>query len=385
MSTFLFYKKIISYGGAENLLLNHYDSLLKEKKKVKIITFQNKLLGNFTQKKNIIVVKNMLGFFLYLIKNVSKNKTIICHSGYINVYLASLFFKIDYSVFLHQPSLLSFNESDKFAFRNLEKLESDKKLDLFKENIKILKRLRKKITFLQRQYFNYRFLLSRIALKKAKNTFVLSKISKKEKKTLYGIDSHNLNGAINNKNILKYKKRLSQKNDNLYFCIVARLDINKRIKKFIRSINSSKNKNKLYLDIYGKGPQLEDIKKTIKILDLNNNIKCKGFLSEEEKLITINKYDYFICLDMTDFRISSYESLKARTPVILTTETYPDEDLKDLNCFLYCQPKKKNISQFINKLYENKNSELINWNLVEERLSRVVWHNYFKKINLHVL
>jgi len=385
MNTYLFYKKIINHGGAENLLLNHHKSLSKEKGKVKIITFENRLFVNNSIKKDIIVVKNIFGFFLLLLKNGIKNKKIICHSGYIDVYLASLFFKIDYSVFLHQPTLLSFNESDKFAFKNLEKLESDKKLDLFKENIQILKRLRKKITFLQKQYFNYRFLLSRLALKKAKNTFVLSEISKVEKKTLYGINSHALIGAINNKSVLKYKKNLSEKNNNLYFCIVARLDVNKRIKKFIRSINSSKNKDKLYFDIYGKGPQLNDIKKTINILGLSNNVKCKGFLSEEEKLNTINKYDYFICIDMADFRISSYESLKARTPVILTTETYPDEDLKGLNCFLFCQPNKKNISRLINDLYENKNLNSINWNLIEEKLSKVEWYNYFKKINFHVL
>ena len=185
MNTYLFYKKIINHGGAENLLLNHYKSLSKEEKKVKIITFQNKLFVNDSIKKDIIDVKNIFGFFLYLLKNGIRNKKIICHSGYIDVYLASLFFKIDYSVFLHQPSLLSFNESDKFAFKNLERLESDEKLDLFKENIQILKRLSKKITFLQKQYFNYRFLLSKLALKKAKNTFVLSEVSKKEKKTLY--------------------------------------------------------------------------------------------------------------------------------------------------------------------------------------------------------
>ena len=222
-------------------------------------------------------------------------------------------------------------------------------------------------------------MLFKLALKKAKNTFVLSEVSKKEKKTLYGIDSYALIGAINNKSVLKYKNNLSEKNDNLYFCIVARLDINKRIKTFIRSINSSKNKDKLFLDIYGKGPQLNDIKKTINILKLSNNVKCKGFLSEEDKLTTINKYDYFICVDMADFRISSYESLKARTPVILTTETYPDEDLKDLNCFLFCQPNKKNMLQLINNLFENKNLNSINWKLVEEKLSKVEWYNYFKK------
>ena len=81
MSTYLFYKKIINHGGAENLLLNHYNSLIKEGKKVKIITYQNKLFENSSLNKDIIDVKNIFGFFLFLIKNNNKNKTIICHSG----------------------------------------------------------------------------------------------------------------------------------------------------------------------------------------------------------------------------------------------------------------------------------------------------------------
>ena len=385
MSTYLFYKKIINHGGAENLLLNHYKSLIKDGEKVKIITFKNKLFENSHFETSIIDVNNIIGLFLFLIKNNNKNKTIICHSGYIDIFFISLFFKINYSVFLHQPTLLSFNESDKYAFKNLEKLKAEKKLNLFSENIKIFKRLKEGMTFYQKQYCNYRFLLSRLALKKAKNTFVLSETSREEKKTLYGINSRVLKGAINNKDILKYKKSLSNKNDNMYFCIVARLDINKRIKKFIRSISSSKNKDKLYLDIYGKGPQLNDIKKTINILKLNNNIKCKGFLPEDEKLNVINKYDFFVCIDMADFRISAYESLKARTPVILTAETYPDKDFKDLNCFFYCRPNNKDILQIINKLYVNKNLKSINWNLVEKKLLKVEWNNYFKEINSHVL
>ena len=242
MSTYLFYKKIINHGGAENLLLNHYKSLIKDGEKVKIITFKNKLFENSHFETSIIDVNNIIGLFLFLIKNNNKNKTIICHSGYIDIFFISLFFKINYSVFLHQPTLLSFNESDKYAFKNLEKLKAEKKLNLFSENIKIFKRLKEGMTFYQKQYCNYRFLLSRLALKKAKNTFVLSETSREEKKTLYGINSRVLKGAINNKDILKYKKSLSNKNDNMYFCIVARLDINKRIKKFIRSISSSKNR-----------------------------------------------------------------------------------------------------------------------------------------------
>ena len=63
----LFYKKIINRGGAENLLLNHYESLKSKDNTVKIITYKNLLIKK--KHKDIIIVNNFIGLILYMLKN----------------------------------------------------------------------------------------------------------------------------------------------------------------------------------------------------------------------------------------------------------------------------------------------------------------------------
>ena len=381
MNVFLFYKKIINHGGAENLLLNHYLDLKKKGNQVKILTYQNHLFKDNKISKDIITVKNIFGLIFFLKK--FKDKVFICHSGYIEIFFLTLFDKIKYSIFLHQPTLLSFNETDKFALNNLRKFEIDIKLNIFKENMKLYKKIKKKFNLFEKTYINLRYLISRFIIKNANAIFVLSQASKIEKKILYDKEAYFLRGALKN-NFIVSEKKFNENNQNLYFCIVSRLDINKRIKVFLRAIKNSNYHERIFLDIFGKGPQLEDIKKSIKILNLEKNVKYKGFLNEKDKLNTISKYNYFVCLDMADFRISSYESLKACTPVILTTETSPDKDFEGLNCLIYCAPQKKKIINQIDMLFE-ENKKMINWKLVEKQLINVTWENYFKQINIHAL
>ena len=377
----LFYKKIINRGGAENLLLNHYESLKNKDNTVKIITYKNLLIKK--KHKDIIIVNNFIGLILYMLKNYDSR--IICHSGYLDIFFASLLLKVKYYVFLHQPSLLSFNETDKYALKVLEKLNRNDKINIFKHKMKFFKRIKKNLSFYVQTKINIRYIISRIALKRAANTFVLSRAAVKEKKLMYDIVSQHAIGAIKNNQITRYKNNLNKNGKNYYFCIVSRLDINKRIKTVIRSIRKAKYCKNFFLDIYGSGEQLDDLNRCIRILGLQKNIKCKGFLPERDKIKVLNKYDYSICLDMADFRISAYESLLARTPVILSTETEKYKIFDDSNCFIYCEPKIYKVRNLLDKIYNGKLLNNIKWKTVEENLNELKWSNYFKKINSYVL
>ena len=88
---------------------------------------------------------------------------------------------------------------------------------------------------------------------------------------------------------------------------------------------------------------------------------------------------------MADFRISAYESLLARTPVILSTETEKYKIFDDSNCFIYCEPKIYKVRNLLDKIYNGKLLNNIKWKTVEENLNELKWSNYFKKINSYVL
>jgi glycosyltransferase involved in cell wall biosynthesis len=79
-----------------------------------------------------------------------------------------------------------------------------------------------------------------------------------------------------------------------------------------------KNQNfAFHLVIGGYGPMLEDMKKTVGLLELNDNVEFVGELEEEEIILEFNKNDYFI--HNSNYEVASVvcsESLCCGTPVI---------------------------------------------------------------------
>ena len=110
----------MALGGAEILLFKHYDSIIDKDLCCEIVTYSNGIedYGN----RNIVEVKNFLGLLFYLILNAKKVK-IIGSSGHIQLFIASFFSFNTFNYLLHQPSTMSYNEYDKYAFNNLNKLD----------------------------------------------------------------------------------------------------------------------------------------------------------------------------------------------------------------------------------------------------------------------
>ena len=208
----------------------------------------------------------------------------------------------------------------------------------------------------------------------------VNKSSYIDKQILYNKPAISIRGAIKKvqKLEINYKKN---NNKNINLVIVSRIDINKRISKVIRAIKRANKK--INLDIYGVGEYSSHLKKVIKLLNLEDKIKLKGFLEEKNKTEIINQYDYFVCVDMADFRISCFEALNSKTPVILTKESFPNEDFDNLKCFNYTDVDSKSLINTLNNL-THKNNLRIDWSLVEIKLKKLVWHNYFKKLNEYI-
>ena len=147
----------------------------------------------------------------------------------------------------------------------------------------------------------------------------------------------------------------------------------------IKSLNLSSNKN-IILDIYGIGKYEEHLKKLIKVLDLEKKVFLKGFLNENLKFNTISSYDYFLCLDMADFRLSCFESLKCKTPVILTTESFPNPGFDSLKCLIYSNPDIKSLKIIFDCLNKDELNK-IDWDQLKISLEKLEWSNYFRKID----
>ena len=332
----LFYKNLINHGGAERLLLKHYN-YLNINNNCQIVTFKNNLFKD--SEYEVIEVKGVLGLIIYLCKN--RFYRIYGSSGHIEIFIASLLSFSKYYYFIHQPSTMSFNEFDKYAFNNLDKLRSliDKRYYL------LFKKIKKKINYIDQMKINIRYILSKYALKYAKNTFVLSSFAEAEKKTLYNINAKHLCGAISKIYPLKINKN---KKEKVRIISLSRLDKNKRIDRVIKAIKILDNRN-IYLDIYGIGNEYENLSNLISRLNLNKQIKLKGFLDDNLKSKVFQEYDYCICIDFADYRITSIESINFSCPVIISSDTSMRE-IDQYNFLLFCDPSVKGIINFFKKL-----------------------------------
>lgn len=369
----LFYKRLENIGGAENLLIKEYEFFSKNYD-CYIITYENKIL-----KKDFKVLEVSNIFYLIVKIFLINPSVIICSSGYVDIHIATFIQLKKFYTHIHQPSLMSFNETDKFTFKNLEKLKAK-----FSSNKAIIKNInlfiwiRKRLSFKKKIRIYLRYFISKWAIKRSKGIFVLSEYAMEEKKILYDIQNiYSLRGAIENSNLINSSK--DKEKDKIKLIIISRLDINKRISKVIRSLNLSSNKN-IILDIYGKGKYEEYLKKLIKVLDLEKKVFLKGFLNENLKFNTISSYDYFLCLDMADFRLSCFESLKCKTPVILTTESFPNPGFDSLKCLIYSNPDIKSLKIIFDCLNKDEQNK-INWDQLKTSLEKLEWSNYFRKID----
>ena len=129
MKIILFYKQITQIAGAEILLIETYKKISKHNDCEIIVFDYNKEIVDKSLK--IKKVGSTFGLFFYLLK--IKQPIIIGSSGHINLFIACIFQNKKYSYHIHQPSIFSYNEYDKYAFKNIFKLKN-----LFIDNTKYL-------------------------------------------------------------------------------------------------------------------------------------------------------------------------------------------------------------------------------------------------------
>ncbi len=116
-----------------------------------------------------------------------------------------------------------------------------------------------------------------------------------------------------------FKKKQSLHNTKIKFVTVCRLTKEKGLEKLIRIF--SKYNKEFLLDIIGKGPELNNLKK-LSYRKKNKNIRFLGPISPFKIKFKLNKYDYFINYsDFEGFPNTVVESLSVGIPV-LASQSY---------------------------------------------------------------
>ena len=185
----LFYKRLNNLGGAEVLMSEHYKYLKRNSYSPRVICFESKALHRVdidpsdllaVDGSNVVSTVWRLARVLSAIKPVQ----VFCHSGYIELGIAALLAGLEFSVFVHQPTTMSYNETDKYSFRFIGKYRRFAKKDrMYVE----LMQTHASLAWRQTLYYNARAVISQYVLRRASKLFVLSNYAVREKQQVFGL------------------------------------------------------------------------------------------------------------------------------------------------------------------------------------------------------
>lgn len=119
--------------------------------------------------------------------------------------------------------------------------------------------------------------------------------------------------------IEKIKTRETVKNKNQFICI-SRLVFYKNIEVIIKAVSIvRKEKKEIKLILVGGGPQLEEIKKMIKKLNLEDNVIITGYIEFDEKIELISESNAMLFPSFCEgFGLVILEAFSQKKPVIVS-------------------------------------------------------------------
>ena len=328
----LFYKTLVTLGGAEVLLGQHYIYLKRAGYAPKVICFEQTRLERIeVDSADIIELGGCCTLVqiwrLWQLLRRLKVVHAFCHSGHVEFGLAARLAGRAYSVFLHQPTTMSYNETDKYAWHFFDRYKRFARRDrMFDEIVSAYEGL----SWPQRLHINLRAFLSHWGLRGARHLFVLSEYAVREKREIFGLHAHHLSGAIPQARLeaLREKSAIRPVNGTATLVSVSRLDENKRIGLLIDAVAILRaNGTDVRLLLGGKGPAENDLKARARHHGLNSEVTFLGYVPENDITNLYAAMDLFVTIDWADFRITTYEVLSENRRVVVSDDTDLDERL----------------------------------------------------------
>ena len=372
----LFYKRLVQTGGAEVLLAQHYKFLRERDYSVKVVCFEHR---SFEQEKiaqdDLILVRGILG--LAGVISSFKPDLVFCHSGYIDLGIAAHLVGSEYSIFLHQPTTMSFNEPDKLASRYFNRYRAFARHD---DMYRQICDQRKRMHLRRRCYIELRTIVSQFVLKKAKKLFVLSDYAVREKEAIFGLDADILCGALDENQLSAIPAaQKKEMNDTLNLVTLSRLDINKRIHVLIEAVGLLRQRGvRVNLKIGGTGPAEGSLRSLVSLRELEANVDFLGYVNEKDIRTLYQQMDLFATIDWADYRLTTYEVLSHARKVLVSDDTEADERLIDAGYLYVSAPEAEALADTIQVAAKCD----VTWPLkqLESYLQEFSWNNYFERI-----
>jgi glycosyltransferase involved in cell wall biosynthesis len=379
----LFYKRLVTLGGAEVLLGQHYAWLRAQGRDVTVICFEAADLDRIAIEPADLVVLPGRGAVaqtraLAAELRARRGTTVICHSGYIELGVAAWMASVDYAVFVHQPTTMSFNEQDKFAARFWPRYCAFARHDAMFDR---LAAQRAALSLPQRAYVEARSLLSQAVLRRARALFVLSDYAVRAKAAIFGLRAVALTGAIPPDRVaaLASKPDLRPVSGPVELVSVSRIDENKRIEILIDAVAELRARGRdVRLRLGGKGPATEALRAHAAARGVAGAVTFLGFVPESEIPALYAGMDLFVTIDWADFRITTYEGLAENRRVIVSDDTDTDPALLASGYLFTSPPEARALADTIDRALVTP----VTWDRARlaDYLGRFTWPVYFSQI-----
>ena len=126
------------------------------------------------------------------------------------------------------------------------------------------------------------------------------------------------------------------------------------IQAFVKFIDKVRPAENIELRIYGKGPQLDELKKLVKSCNVERYVSFKGYVPNQEVPDVLNQMDVFLLGSKSEsFGVAAVEAMACGLPVIATEVDGFREVIEDkITGFLVPVEDEKRMSQYMMQLYQ---------------------------------
>lgn len=376
-----FYKNLITYGGAEKLLIKEMN-LMAEKNNIEVSFYSFGICEDLKKKisSKIIILEDhkrnkFMDYFIYPIKLIQFYRILsrggydllISASGILEAGLLCKLTNTNYSFELHHPVVmlpLDSYRSSRLLRKKINKSYPESWL-YNTHTRRPLIRIRSDIEYLAYYFF----------FKGANNLYVLSDFARIEKLKLLNIKSVVLQGASDfeeHPNIHLRADNNSQRKQKLFkFCSIGRIAPEKNLELMIESFALvNKHVTNIRLDLYGDGnPEYVNFLKMLcSKLDIHDKVKFYGYIEDPYIFNTLSKSDAFLYTQYADYSIAVFEALISSCPVVLWENCWLPKDLLNDNSAYFSKLNCEDYAVAMLKAYNNKSEvkdSLINKNFFD--------------------
>ncbi|MBI1802214.1 MAG: glycosyltransferase [Chloroflexi bacterium] len=329
-SVLVYYEKLLGPGGAERQAVEDCRFLARSDVRVRLVTHelvreaifdlpaeQVEVLPDGPVLKRVSHLRRLL--------QAERPDVLSVHSGHLEAFLASAGLGVPYIFHHNSPILLHHGDIADYLYAWLYRRALMAVREWSRGGRDHVDFSKTPFGWQERPRIEAKALLNWAAVRSARLIVVLSRLTAREVKTVYGAEAFVSRGCLNTE-MLGYQPARDLKQalglaGRRVILSISRLSFEKRIDVLLRAFQPlAQAQPDLVLVIGGKGPQAEELRRLAGELGIAEQVRFAGFVPQSDLWDTYAMCDLFVSPAWADFDIAPYEALALQKKVVWSTE-----------------------------------------------------------------